>query len=379
MGFSFKVAPGVRIRASSRGVRTTVSQRANRTHGISGRAGGAGGGNGSGSGTFYTSLSGTRRRSSAGASRGSVAAAQRRVRAAEKAQQAQELAYAFNTIMNLHRASFPPAQSPVAAAPTPPGPADDNAVREWREQLAAEDLGMRRHPDRTKAKLASQQAAEQEISRPRAASAFERERQVRHQQQLDLQWSLLCANDPDLVLSVLGDAFADNEAPAAAVGVDGATVALVVLVPGIEAVPERLPGRTEAGNLSLRKLTKTMRSALYNQLVAGYVLTTIRETFAVAPGLADAQVVAIRTPGSSAFGRVPADCVLAARFSRNALQGVRWDLVEATTVLNDVSSELLVRQRGAARELQPLDLAKEPELAELLTKVDVEDLAVGAR
>ena len=42
---------------------------------------------------------------------------------------------------------------------------------------------------------------------------------------------------------------------------------------------------TDAGNLSLRKLTKSDKADLYKLLVAGYVLVTIREAFAVAPSL----------------------------------------------------------------------------------------------
>jgi hypothetical protein len=393
MGFSFKVAPGVRIRVSSKGVRTSPGPR-------SGQVRAGGGGNGSpaatGPGALYTSMDAARRSSPDESNHSSVATTQRQVRAAEKAQQAQELAYAFNTIMNLHRESYPPAQSPVAPAATT---ADEGEIRARHDEGALkgegeprdestpkgegepedqdgpddqgepEDQGELRRGARTKARQAAQQAADQEIAQVRADSDDQR---GEVQQQLDRQWTRLCSNDPDLVLSVLADAFAENEAPATAVGVDGSAVALVVLVPGPEAVPERLPGRTEAGNLTLRRLTKTMRSALYAQLVAGYVLTTIREAFAVAPGLTEIRVAAIRAPGDGSRGGVRAECLLAARFARSALQGVRWDLVEATAVLSEISSELLVSRRGAARELQPLDLAGEPELADLLTKVEIE-------
>lgn len=369
MGFSFKVAPGVRIRASSRGVRTSPGPRSGRVRAGAGRNASPAG---NGPGGLYTSMGIGRRRSPAEQDRSSVAAVQGQVRAAEKAQAAQELAYAFNTIMNLHRESFAPAHSPVAPDPAPA--AEDEAQARQEERAAPKDLGERHQAARAKARQAAEEAeAADERETPRARAESDDQRGT-WQQQLNRQWSLLCANDPDVVLSVLADAFADNEAPATAVGIAGSSVALVVLVPGPEAVPERLPGRTEAGNLSLRKLTKTVRSALYAQLVAGYVLTTIREAFAVAPGLTEIRVAAIRVPGGGG-GIAPlagVECLLAARFSRGALQGVRWDLVEATAVLSDISSELLVNQRGAARELQPLDLAGEPELADLLMKVEIE-------
>jgi hypothetical protein len=41
----------------------------------------------------------------------------------------------------------------------------------------------------------------------------------------------------------------------------GDEVSLVVLVPDLDAIPERKPTTTPAGKLSLRKLTKAERSA----------------------------------------------------------------------------------------------------------------------
>lgn len=61
------------------------------------------------------------------------------------------------------------------------------------------------------------------------------------------RWRLLCANAPDVVIETLDEAFEDNEAPSAAVGVDGDEVALVVLVPSTAvAVPEQIATRTQA-------------------------------------------------------------------------------------------------------------------------------------
>jgi hypothetical protein len=175
----------------------------------------------------------------------------------------------------------------------------------------------------------------------------------------------------------LEEAFEDNEAPAAAVGVDGAEVALVVLVPGPDAIPERLPGVTEAGNLSLRKTPKKAQAGFYAQMVAGHVLVTIREAFVVAPNLAAARAVAMRTPGHDAYGRARVECLLATRVTRTSLEGVRWNDTDAGTVLNDTNSELLINQKGQAKEIQPLDLTAEPELIELLSRVDAEALAAN--
>jgi hypothetical protein len=66
----------------------------------------------------------------------------------------------------------------------------------------------------------------------------------------------LAGNDPDTVLATLAEAFEDNEAPAAAVGIDGAELMLIVLVPDEGTVPEQMPATTQTGNLKLRKLAK---------------------------------------------------------------------------------------------------------------------------
>src|SRR5579872_1553174 len=57
--------------------------------------------------------------------------------------------------------------------------------------------------------------------------------QAQWQQVLDHHWQFLCRNDPDAVLRTLAEAFEDNEAACAAVGIDGGEVSLVLLVPPV--------------------------------------------------------------------------------------------------------------------------------------------------
>src|SRR5689334_1754194 len=78
MGFGIRVAPGVRISASSRGVRAGIGPRAARVHVGSGRTGFS---TGVGPVTYYTSGS-SRRRARGRAP--SLAAYERQVRAAER-------------------------------------------------------------------------------------------------------------------------------------------------------------------------------------------------------------------------------------------------------------------------------------------------------
>lgn len=136
MGFSFKVAPGVRIRASSRGIRTSVRTRAARVHIGAGRTGFS---SGAGPVSFYTSLGGGRRSGGRSGSRPpSMASYQRQLAAAQKAEEAQRLAAAFQEILNVHRTEFPPAVPPVAPPPSLP---DARAVRRRHERDALAGIG----------------------------------------------------------------------------------------------------------------------------------------------------------------------------------------------------------------------------------------------
>lgn len=241
MGFSFEVAPGIRIRASSRGIRTSVGPRVARVHLGSGRPGFS---SGAGPASFYTSLGGGRRGGSRSGSRPpSIASYQRQLAAAQKAEEAQRLAAVFQEILNVHRTDFPPAVRPVA--PSPPLP-DAAKVRQRHERNALAGIGLFQRAARAQAKERAARAADAELAEARRQAS---EQQAELQRQLDQRWQQLCDNDPDVVLATLAEAFEDNEAPAAAVAVEGAELALVVLAPSEDVVPERMPGRTQAGNL----------------------------------------------------------------------------------------------------------------------------------
>jgi hypothetical protein len=187
-------------------------------------------------------------------------------------------------------------------------------------------------------------------------------------------WGRLANNDPDVVLGTLAEAFEDNEAAAAPVGVSDAEASVVILVPPTTAIPERRPAITAAGNLSLKKLTKRESADFYKLLVCGYVLATVKEAFAVAPGLTHVRVVALRSPGTDAYGKVRIEALLGARFARAALDGVQWATADAAVVVNDTSTELTARFVGPSKEFTALDLAAEPDLVAVVAAVDLDEL-----
>ena len=332
----------------------------------------------SGLGPFsaYGAVGGKRRRKSGGRSSGrpsgaalerQAAAARRAQAGADKTREAQRLADIFQEIISLHRHDFPPVGRPVAPMPDLPDP---NAVRERHEKNALHGVGMFDRARRAAARQYAAQAAQAELNdRWRQAQA----EQTQTQQELDKQWALLTGNDPDTVLATLTEAFEDNEAPAAPVGIDGTELSLIVLVPNEDAVPERLPATTQAGNLTLRKLPKAERSALYLLLIGGHVLVTLREAFAVAPGVDAARVIAVRRSGPDIYGRPVLDCMVAGRWTRTAFNGVRWTDADAGNILAGTATELVLNQKRG--QILPVDLSTEPEIRDLLSTMDTTDPA----
>ena len=142
-----------------------------------------------------------------------------------------------------------------------------------------------------------------------------------------------------------------------------------LLAPDLAALPERHPTTTAAGNLSLKKFTKGEMADLYKQLVAGLVLATAKEAFALAPRVTDIRIVALRNTPADAYGKVRPEAILAARVARAALNGVQWTTADALTILDGISTELVTRIAGPSKAFAPLDLRMEPEIARLIDDI----------
>jgi hypothetical protein len=370
MGFSFKVAPGIRVRASSRGVRTSIGPRVARVHVGGGRTGFS---TGVGPVSYYTSVGGSRPRNTAG-SRPRAAAQPRRTGAGLTANQAsrlhaaQQLESALQGIYNLHRHEFAPMQRPTAP---PAEPVDVEAIR---RDLRTQNL--------TGVKLlarAERKAARAEADRAADALAARR-REEREQQRTEIDknlgewWNQLLANEPTVTETLVREAFEDNDAPAGVLLVENDMMSLVVVVPDESVVPDRRPTTTAAGNLSLQRLSKTDRDQLYKEVVCGSTLVTVREALAVAPAINHIRIVAVRTTEKKVFGGARIDALLAAGFTRATLDRVDWANATATTIVGDASDELVVSYKGATKTISPLDLATEPDVAQLVSAIELDDL-----
>ena len=273
---------------------------------------------------------------------------------ADKAQQAHALASAIQGIRELHHREFPPVQRLVV--PYPPRP-DHAAILQRRMNDALARVSIFRRSTRKAAQAAAVLATRMECNEREA------EGQAQHvavQQETDELWQRLIASDPDVVLAVLSHEFQNSSASVVPLSVWDAEVQLALLAPDVAALPERHPTTTAAGNLSLKKFTKGEMADLYKQLMAGLVLATAKEAFAVTPRVTEIRIVVLRNTPADAYGNIRPEAILAARVARAALNGVQWNKADALTILNEISSELVTRIAGPSKALAPLDLKRSP-------------------
>jgi hypothetical protein len=345
--FSIRIAPGVRLRPTSRGLGVSL---------------------GKGRTWLYLDPTGVGASTHVGPFRfydWASAPRPKRPRLADlDAASARALADRLQQMLAVHRQEFPAARPPVAP---PPPPVDERAIRRRCRRRELQGIPFFRLGERRAARRRAREAAAREIAEERAR--LERER-AELQRELDEHWRLLLANDPATVLEALEAAFADNEAPAAAIDCADGRATVVALVEGEERVPERVPGRTPSGRPTLRRLTKTERNAFYRAWVFSNVLATVKEAFAVAPGLTAVTAVVLRRRRNP-FGETSAEALYCGTFSRERFQ--RLDLASDRALDAPLhAEEVLVDVGGRTGELRPLDLASHPDLGRLVAAAAAE-------
>jgi hypothetical protein len=198
MGFSVKVAPGVRVRASSRGVRTSIGPRAARVRVGGGRTGFS---TGVGPVSAYTSARGPRRTSSSRGRKPSISSLQRQAAAAQKAEEAERLAGIFSEILSVHQQEFPPAQRPLAPSAVLP---DESKIRSQHERIALQGIGLFKRAERAGAK---QRAAASDFAALKRQAEWDASQA---QAVLDQHWQQLLANEANVVIATLPWAFTDE-------------------------------------------------------------------------------------------------------------------------------------------------------------------------
>lgn len=331
--FSFKIAPGVRVSASSRGLRTHLGPRMARVHVGGGRTGVS---TGAGPFTAYESLGAPRRRRTSRPSRG-VTPAQ-----AQRLQEIDALAAEFSRLGQLHRQQF---SSPTREdAVRPPLPAFLKLLMTAEKQALAGTSRWDREA-RKAGKARARVRAEGWANDLLALAEAERRGQ---QDVLDARWAALDLNDPTAVGHTLAEVFTGR--PIRVAGVFGDDVGLVVTVPALDsAVPARKPAQTPSRAPTLHKVTKTERNEWYAQVVASHLLLAAKEAFAHAPGIEAARVVAVDGGGTP---------LVAARIQRERLMLADWQQA-AWPILAVVAPELRFESRGRTKELVTIDLRQD--------------------
>jgi hypothetical protein len=187
------------------------------------------------------------------------------------------------------------------------------------------------------------------------------------QDRLDEQWKRLNANDPDVALVALEQAFADNEAPAAAIDCDGPRTTVVMqFVPPEAIVPERKPARTPTGKPTLKKRTKSEINTLYLQALGSNVLATVKEAFAVAPGTEVVQMLVVRHETSKAHEAELA-CIYVGEFDRATFAGASGSRNPAVAL--SLSTEAVLNLKGKTEVVSPIALDGRPDLAGVIAAV----------
>jgi hypothetical protein len=357
MGFGIRVMPGVRISASSRGIRAGIGPRAARIHVGSGRTGFS---TGVGPVTYYTS-GGAGRRSS-GRRAPSMAAYERQVRAAERQSEfehwvevnRQMLALAF-----VHRDEFAEVVAPVAPAVEPQ---DESEVIARHEVEQRSGIALWKRSERRAATARGHEAAAADIAQERQKRERERDALLAR---LDEGWRLLMANDQDAVFEAIEAAFEDNEMPAAPIDVDGPGATLLMKVAETsELIPEREVGTTPTGKPTHKRRTKGVINALYAEILASHVVATVKEAFAVAPGLRHIRILTIR--GDRLGGGLQLILLYLGEFDRASVRRDDWADINVLAIIESCGQ---VRYKGQAQELAPLDTKSDPQLRAAVDEV----------
>jgi hypothetical protein len=357
MGFRVKVAPGVRIDVSGRGVRTTVGPPATRPP-----AGGAELSTGAGPVSAYVSL-GARRRRPVGHDRSSVAAYEAQLRAdarLDRVENARRAQRAFDRQLGVYREEFPPIEKPVAEV---------QRIDAGARVLAAQhEAAARISPLKFRRRRAAREAA---ASAARAQAEVDQQEAIRaraqHQAEIDTAWQRLADNDPRVVLQALEEAFEDNEAPAAPIDCEGSSVSVLLRCPGVDGmVPTHRLAKTQAGRDTVRAYSRTRRNELYLAALLSHAYATVAQTFAIAPGIDSVTLLTV------SVGEGELTPIYCADVRRDEFRRGGWLRDDAPCL----PPRHLVNIRGRTAEVYALDLADEPHLSDVVRRI-AEDLGVA--
>jgi len=311
-------------------------------------------------------VGGSRGRSGSG--RTSAAAYERQVRAAERMEEVQAVLDLDNRLVEMcqvHREDFEPAEKPVLGGPEP---VDRREVKARLELEAVEGIGMLKLGERRAAKKAARERLGEELVAEEERRA---KRAVETQRAWDEFWEKLQANEPGAVLPALEQAFEDNDAPAAAVSCRDGRVDVVMRWSQLDdVVSERKAAVTPTGKPTIKKRSKSDRYELYLETLCSHALVTAKEAFAVAPRVEKVGLAVVRATTDPARGDDVVEPVLLGLVSREDLERIHWDSINATAALLGCGEgKIGFKGKGASKALYGLDLSDDPDEREFIAQV----------
>ncbi|MGW7425662.1 TerD family protein [Streptomyces sp. NPDC054813] len=317
------------------------------------------------------SLGGGRRRTGTARSRAvapSAAQLERARRQAERAQQEAERDAAIAQLQELrqqttsvHLQSFTPARPPVV-----PGPQQLSLAWALAEAQAHHlaGLGVFARAERAAAKRRAEEDA------PAYLAAEEARLHAVHSEltaEAGQWWQALAGNDEETVCEAVNYAFSDNAAAGCAVGVDGAVLSVVMRQQDIDSLPAQMPGVTPGGRPTLKTLSKRDRTMWWLTSMGSNVVATLKEAFAVAPGITAVDLAVLtRLPDSQRLG-----FVAYGRWTRQAIEAGPWretaDSLRFLDIGQDVACSVTTTASGnLSSAIKPLDTSRLPGLQNLL-------------
>ena len=352
-GFGVRIMPGVRIKASTRGIGLGIGPRAARLD-----VGTRGVGVSTGVGPFWAATGTGRRRTRRRPTQRSLAAYERELKRVQHEQQIAEAAKKEQQLISVHLEGFPPAQPQQAPEPEP---VDRHAVLKDFTKQAVRDTPWYKFSERRAAKEKAIQQAEEAIQKEERHRA---DAQAEEQARLDESWRKLLSNDPKTVLASLEEAFEDNP-PAAPINCEGDEATLMMLYESPDLVPDRKPALTPTGKPTLHKRSKTERNTFYAFSLASNVLATVKETFAVAPAIDRVAVIVVRKEEQPQRPRPVLSSLYYGRFERSRFQHLGWTQIDPLEEIVNTLDALMLR-KGRTAEVAPLNLSNTPDLAAVL-------------
>lgn len=330
---SVRIAPGVRISTSSRGMRAHVGPRLARLH-VGG--GGTGISTGAGPFTLYSGGNGSvaRRPRGKSAATSGMTPAQ-----AEKARRVDETRRAWADLAELHRTTFPDAVEPDRF-PGEPVPMFSALLHKAERQHLA-GVSRRDRQAREGARQRARQDAEREALALLEVGIRDRDERRRDD---EIAWAALVAGETEALEVAVSNALRSRGLDVVVTSGQRGVTAIDLTLPGPELLPTHWPATTPKGLPTLRKLNKTEMAEQVRQLVAARVLLAAKESLAQSPGLAQVCVTGRRADGKA---------ILRAGISRSAVNSASWHQ-DAWSVLEACSQVLETNIGGRTLELRPL-------------------------